>query len=213
MGFITLYHGSPNPILEPSFEKGKEHHDYGKGLYLTPDKQLAREWAVCNETDGYLFALDIDLDGLNVLDFDQYDPLIWIAELMSHRDADNSVRYKRFAPQFIRKYKMNTSAFDVIRGWRADSSYFLIAKRFVRDELDASLLRTALKLGDLGIQYCIKSEWAFKTLEKFYEPIEEVSMDTYLKQYNERDYAARQRLYELINSERNTLKDTFSNYI
>ncbi len=213
MGMITLYHGSPNPSLEPEFGKGKDHHDYGKGLYLTTDKQLAREWAVCNETDGYLYGLDIDLEALNVLDFDEYDPLSWIAELMSHRDADNSVRYKRFAPRFIEKYKIDTSGYDIIKGWRADSSYFLIAKRFVRDELDASLLRDALKLGDLGIQYCIKSERAFEALDQVYKPIEDVGMEIYLKQYNERDYAARQRLYDLMNSERNTLKDTFINYI
>lgn len=210
---IVLYHGSPHPTLEPKYGKGRDHHDYGRGLYLTPDKQLAREWAVCNETDGYLYELEIDLKTLNVLDFDEHDPLTWIAELMSHRDADNSVRYRRFAPQFIEKYKIDTSAYDVVKGWRADSSYFLIAKRFVRDELDASLLREALKLGDLGIQYCMKSEQAFRVIDQVYKPIEAVSMDIYLQQYNERDYAARQKLYDLINSERNTLKDTFSNYI
>ncbi len=213
MGKIILYHGSQETVLMPQFGKGEERHDYGKGLYLTPDMELAREWAVCNGTDGYLYALELNLDALNVLDFDAYDPLVWIAELMRHRDADNSVRYRRFAPLFIDKYKINTSDYDVIKGWRADSSYFLIAKRFVRDELDASLLREALKLGDLGIQYCVKTERAFKELARIYEPIEQVRMDVYLEKYNRRDNDARQKLYDLINSERNTLKDTFSNYI
>lgn len=213
MSVLTLYHGSPNPTLEPQFGKGREHHDYGKGLYLTPDIQLARECAVCNETDGYLYKLDLDIESLNVLDFDEYDPLIWIAELMSHREADDSIRYKRFAPQFVEKYKLDTSTYDIIKGWRADASYFLIAKRFVRDELDASLLREALKLGDLGIQYCIKSKQAFEALKQVYDPVEEISMDIHLEKYNERDLAARKSLYDLINSERNTLKDTFRNYI
>ncbi len=210
---ITLYHGSSEPVLTPQYGKGDERHDYGKGLYLTPDRELAREWAVCNGTDGYLYALDLPLAALHVLDFDEYDPLVWIAELMRHRDADNSIRYRRFAPLFIEKYKINTSAFDVIKGWRADASYFLIAKRFVRDELDASLLREALQLGDLGAQYCVKTERAFKELASSYDPIEGVKMDVYLEKYNRRDNAARQKLYDLINSERNTLKDTFSNYI
>lgn len=213
MGKITLYHGSPEPVLMPQFGKGEGRHDYGKGLYLTPDMELAREWAVCNGTDGYLYALELNLNALNVLNFDEYDPLVWIAELMRHRDADNSVRYRRFAPLFIDKYKINTSDYDVIKGWRADSSYFLIAKRFVRDELDASLLREALKLGDLGIQYCVKTERAFKELSQIYEPVEQVRMDVYLEKYNRRDNEARQKLYDLINSEKNTLKDTFSNYI
>jgi len=136
---ITLYHGSPNETLLPTYGKGEDKHDYGKGFYLTPDIELAREWAVCNDTEGYLYQIDLDIDELNILDFDLYDPKSWIAELMRHRDADSSVRYRRFAPVFVEKYSVDTSAYDIIKGWRADSSYFLIAKRFVRDELDAAL--------------------------------------------------------------------------
>ena len=213
MESITLYHGSPHPTLMPTFGKGEDKHDYGKGLYLTPSIELAREWAVCNDTEGYLYRLQLDVSDLHVLDFDDFDPLAWIAELMSHRDADTSVRYRRFAPRFVAKYKVDTSSCDVIKGWRADSSYFLIAKRFVRDELDASLLREALRLGDLGIQYCIKSKRAFNALNRIYEPVEAVSKDVYLKKYNSRDSAARRALLDLIESDRNTLLDTFRNYI
>lgn len=213
MGNITLYHGSPNEILIPTYGKGDEKHDYGKGLYLTPDIELAREWAVCNDTEGYLYQIDLDVTNLKVLDFDQYDPKVWIAELMSHRDADSSVRYRRFAPAFVAKYKMDTTTYDVLKGWRADSSYFLIAKRFVRDELDASLLPEALRLGDLGLQYCIKSEKAFAQIHREYQPIEKVDQQVFLARYNDRDLHARKSLFDLIESERNTLKDTFSNYI
>lgn len=128
MAEITLYHGSPNETLVPTYGKGEARHDYGKGLYLTPDIELAREWAVCNDNKGYLYQIDLDVADLNILDFDQYDPKSWIAELMSHRDADTSVRYRRFAPVFVEKYKIDTVFYDVIKGWRADSSYFLIAK-------------------------------------------------------------------------------------
>ncbi|SKB46238.1 Protein of unknown function [Lachnospiraceae bacterium] len=130
-----------------------------------------------------------------------------------HRRADTSARYRRFAPLFIDKYKVDTSGYDVIKGWRADSSYYLIAKKFVRDELDASLLREALLLGDLGIQYCFRSEKAFEKIAQTYLPIEEVSKDIYLEKYNCRDNNARTNLYELIESDRNTFKDTFSKYI
>ena len=213
MAVITLYHGSPASTLTPTFGKGEERHDYGKGLYLTPDIELAREWAVCNDTDGFVYRIDLDVDGLNVVDFDEYDPKVWIAELMSHREADSSIRYRRFAPAFIERFKIDTSQCDVIKGRRADASYFLIAKRFVRDELDASLLGEALLLGDLGIQYCVKSAKAFERIHREYAPIGKVDKGVYLAKYNERDSAARKRLYELIESERNTLKDTFSSYL
>ena len=213
MSKVRLYHGSPNATLFPTYGKGDDKHDYGKGLYLTPDAELAREWAVCNETDGYLYKIDLDIQDLKVLDFDQLDPKMWIAELMSHRDADTSVRYKRFAPIFVEKYKIDTSSFDIIKGWRADSSFFSIAKRFVRDELDSSLLREALQLGELGLQYCIKSEIAFQEIHRLFEPIEEVKMSVYLQRYNKRDNTARKNLHALMESEKNTLKDTFSNYV
>ena len=213
MPAITLYHGSPASSLIPMFGKGEERHDYGKGLYLTQNIELAREWAVCNDTDGFVYQIDLDTDGLDVIDFDEYDPKVWIAELMSHREADSSIRYRRFAPAFIERFKIDTSRCDVIKGRRADASYFLIAKRFVRDELDASLLGEALLLGDLGIQYCIKSRKAFERINRAYKPIEKVDKTIYLAKYNDRDNTARKRLYELIESDRNTLKDTFSNYL
>lgn len=51
MGKITLYHASPNEILIPTYGKEDEKHDHSKGVYRTPDIGLAREWAVCNDTE------------------------------------------------------------------------------------------------------------------------------------------------------------------
>lgn len=45
---IVLYHGSPERIVKPAYGLGEDRHDYGKGFYLTPDKDMAKEWAVCN---------------------------------------------------------------------------------------------------------------------------------------------------------------------
>lgn len=207
---ITLYHGSPNDILIQRYGLGKEKHDCGKGLYLTPSIELAKEWAVCCDENGYLYRLDIDILGLKIFDFTKESPLCWIAELMSHRDADSSVRYKRLAPLFIKKYKKDLTDYDVIKGVRADSSYFLIAKCFVRDEIDVDILEEALSLGDLGIQYCIKSLKAFNRLSKMYNPVCSVLAKEYLPKYNIRDSKARDDLRILLSSERNTMKNTFS---
>ena len=210
---ITLYHGSAFDSLLPEFGKGEEKHDYGKGLYLTPDINLAREWAVCNGNRGYLYKLDIDFSELSILNFDELNPLHWIAELMSHRAADHSSRYKKLAPLFITKYKIDTAKYDIIQGWRADSSYFSIAKTFVRDGLDAALLPEALQLGDLGIQYCIRSQRAFERISRPFQPMESVDVSRFSAEYNRRDRTAREKLKELIESDRNTLTDTFVNYI
>ncbi len=102
-------------------------HDYGKGFYLTESIELAKEWAVCrpNEINGWVHKYELETDGLIILDFQQKDVLSWLAELMKHRDAADSKRYRMLAAKFIEKYGVDTNEYDVIRGWRANASYFL----------------------------------------------------------------------------------------
>ena len=103
MGKIILYHGTSDKIVTPVYGRGEEKHDYGKGFYLTENIELAKEWAVCrpNDTNGWLHKYELDMDGLNVLDFETEHVLVWLAELMKHRDAADSRRYKVLAGRFI----------------------------------------------------------------------------------------------------------------
>lgn len=96
MGKIILYHGSPNKIVVPKYGYGESKHDYGKGFYLTENVELAKEWAVCrpDEASGWVHKFEFDITGLKVLDFQAYNVLSWLAELMKHRDASDSRRYK-----------------------------------------------------------------------------------------------------------------------
>lgn len=119
-----LYHGSPNRVIVPKFGYGEDRHDYGRGFYLTENLELAKEWAVCrpDETNGWVHKYELEMDGLNILDFQKYDVLSWLAELMKHRDAADSKRYKMLAQKFIEKYGIDTCGYDVITGWRANAS-------------------------------------------------------------------------------------------
>ena len=56
------------------------------------------------------------MKNLKLLDFQEYDILSWLAELMKHRDADTGRRYKVLAPRFIEKYQISTEEYDVIKG-------------------------------------------------------------------------------------------------
>lgn len=96
---IVLYHGSPNKKITPTFGCDEEKHDYGKGFYLSEDRELAKEWAVCrpNERNGWLHQYELEMDDLKVLDFGKLGILSWLAELMKHRDASNSKRYRVLA--------------------------------------------------------------------------------------------------------------------
>ena len=212
MGKTILYHGSPEEKIILQYGKGQDKHDYGRGFYLTNSKDLAKEWAVCipAEVSGWVHTYELDLDGLKVLDFEEKGILVWLAELMKHRDADNSRRYKILSQKFIQKYAINSEEYDVIKGWRADASYFYIAKAFVRDEIDMDILEELMRLGDLGIQYCIKSEKAYRHLKEKENLCEEVNYYIFNEKYNVRDANARRKMNELINSDANKVEKVFS---
>ena len=93
---IVLYHGTPDKVFTPTYGKGNEKHDYGKGFYLTESIDLAKEWAVCrpNEENGWVHKYELDCKDLKVLDFQKLSVLTWLAELMKHRDAADSKRYR-----------------------------------------------------------------------------------------------------------------------
>lgn len=212
---LILYHGTPDEVVEPTFGLGNDRHDYGRGFYLTDDSELAKEWAVCRPEDamGWVHAFKLDTGGIRILDFEGLGTLAWLAELMKHREASDTKRYRLLAERFIQRYGVDTSGYDVIRGWRANASYFYIAKEFVRDNVDICILDELLSLGGLGIQYCLKSKRAYSRLTELRERLEPVSYAEYNPRYNERDSKARQRMRELINSDANPVTNVFSELV
>ena len=209
---IILFHGTPDKIVVPTYGKGKEKHDYGQGFYLTENIELAKEWAICRpqKTAGYVHRYELDTNGLQILDFQEKGVLAWLAELMKHRDAADSKRYRMLAKKFIEKYGVDTDHYDVIKGWRANASYFYIAKEFVRDNIDMDILEELLSLGGLGIQYCIKSELAYTKLHEVPDSLMTVDYTEFNEKYNQRDITARKKMRELVDSDANKVTKVFS---
>ena len=215
MAIIVLYHGTPNEKVVPTYGLGDDKHDYGRGFYLTEDHELAKEWAVCrpNEKNGWVHKYELETSGLKILDFEKLGVLCWLAELMKHRDAADSRRYHMLAAQFIRKYGVDTTGYDVIKGWRANASYFYIAREFVRDNIDIDILEELLSLGGLGIQYCIKSEKAYSQLTEIDEELSAVDYEEFNAKYNDRDSKARQNMKDLVDSDSNKVTKVFSTLV
>lgn len=103
--------------------------------------------------------------------------------------------------------------YDVIKGWRANASYFYIAKAFVRDEIDIEILEELLSLGSLGIQYCVKTEKAYSKLWELSDELISVDYSEFNEKYNARDVAARDNMRKLINSDKNKVTNVFSTLI
>ena len=212
MGKITLYHGTPNKVVTPTYGLGDDKHDYGRGFYLTEEFELAKEWAVCRpeEHNGWVHKYELEADKLKILDFQELNVLAWLAELMKHRDAADSKRYHMLAAKFIERYGVDTSEYDVIKGWRANASYFYIAREFVRDNIDIDILEELLSLGDLGIQYCIKTKSAYSKLKEISEELSVVEYEDFNEKYNQRDAMARKNMRELVDSDANKITKVFS---
>ena len=209
---LTLFHGTSDKNVIPTYGLGEKKHDYGMGFYLTANIELAKEWAVCKPdvTNGWVHQYELETDELKILDFQGEAVLSWLAELMKHRDASDSKRYRMLAEKFIDKYGIDTSGYDVIKGWRANASYFYIAKEFVRDNIDMDILTELLSLGGLGIQYCIKSRLAYEHLQEVQDSLLSVDYMEFREKYNQRDVSARQKMRELIDSDANKVTNVFS---
>lgn len=212
MGKVILFHGTSNKVVVPTFGCGEDKHDYGRGFYLTENIELAKEWAVCkpNEINGWVHRYELDMAGLKIFDFQEENILSWLAELMKHRDAADSKRYRMLAKKFIEKYGIDTTEYDVIKGWRANASYFYIAKEFVRDNIDIEILEELLSLGGLGIQYCIRSERAYSQLHELESELLEVPYSEFNEKYNLRDVTARKKMKDLVDSDANKVTNVFS---
>lgn len=212
MDKLILFHGTPDEIVVLTYGKGEEKHDYGQGFYLTESIELAKKQVVCrpNEKNGWVHKYRLDTAGLKILDFQDKGVLAWLAELMKHRDAADSKRYHMLAKKFIEKYGVDTKDYDVIRGWRANASYFYIAKEFVRDNIDMDILEELLSFGGLGIQYCIKSKLAYSKLHELGDGLMAVQYAEFNEKYNQSDVNARQKMRELVDSDANSVTKVFS---
>jgi hypothetical protein len=198
---VNLYHGSGNIIKTPQFGEGSRFNDYGLGFYTTLDPELAKEWAVPTaHSDGIVNKYEIDLTGLNVLDLDNEPFEHWISVLIQNRGGRFSRLTNEAMKKFIEKYPFSVTPYDVIKGYRADDSYFQFVRDFCQNGLSLEKLKTAIKLGNLGIQYCILSKKAFRRL-KFIEPAEPVSAKKYNQSRIERYNSARQAYNELTDKQ------------
>lgn len=87
---MVIFHGSENIIDKPIYGKGKSNNDYGRGFYCTEDYDLACEWSVDENRNGFV------------------------------------------------------NSYDVIRGYRADDSYFAYAQDFISNTISLEQLSRAM---------------------------------------------------------------------
>lgn len=202
MNNIILYHGSNEKIEKPLLGKGKIYNDYGQGFYCTEHIELAKEWS-CNEgLDGFANAYEFDTSGLKILNLssEEYTILHWLALLMENRRFRISTPVMRRGVQWLKEqFLIDISKYDLIIGYRADDSYFSFARAFVNNEISLKQLSYAMQLGELGEQYVLKTEKAFRQLTFKYAELADNTI--YYARRKTRDDEARTAFFKELEKE------------
>lgn len=199
---ISIYHGSEHIIEQPVFGGGRKNNDFGYGFYCTENIDLAREWAVSSLHDGYVNRYTLDTEYLQVLNLnsEEYTILNWIAVLVEHRLFPIKTPVARRARNYlIDHYAVNVNAYDLIVGYRADDSYFDYAESFINNGITVEQLACAMRLGRLGEQIVLKSQYAFEQLQ--YDGFEPVSRETWYVRRKARNDDANQRYLDMLEEE------------
>ena len=202
MNNLILYHGSPEIVRKPEYGKGKPYNDYGTGFYCTESLDLAREWACGENTDGFVNRYEINPAELKILNLSsvKYTVLHWLAILMYYRRIRVSTpTMKRGIEWLTEHYMLDINQYDAIIGYRADDSYFSFARAFVSNEISLQQLSYAMKLGELGEQFVLKSEKAFSLIQ--FISSEEVPNAVYFPKRKQRDDKARAAYREELERE------------
>ena len=201
---IIIYHGSENIIKKPEFGKGEINNDYGQGFYCTKNKGLAGEWAVLwTEQDGYINEYCFDYAGLKVLYLNQMRVENWIGVLVTNRRGNYEEEYQRRIQNFIDKFGLDISEYDVIEGWRADDAFFRYVQNFFALALSVEKIQEALKFGELGNQICLKSEKAFEAIK--FTAHYPAPVSKFLKSAKDRDANARRQYRDMPDKMSGTL--------
>jgi len=164
----TLYHGSTEIIIKPKYGKGNSRNDYGLGFYCTEDLELAREWACGDKRGGFVNSYTLNTSNLSILNLSapKYSLLNWLAVLVNNRVFSIASPIAAEAKEYIIEFFLpDTCSFDVITGYRADDSYFTFAMDFLSNIISLQQLSRAMRLGNLGEQFVLKSRNVFDIIQ------------------------------------------------
>lgn len=198
---MRIYHGSDHIVENPQYGLGKPYNDYGLGFYCTESIDMAKEWGVQRGRDGYANIYELDEAGLCLLDLDRdgYTVLHWLAVLLENREFDIPSPLAQEARDYLRQaFYVDYESADLIRGYRADDSYFSFAQDFINGTISMQQLARAMRLGKLGQQIVLKSERAFGRIS--FVGSEPAEKNIWYPRWDQRDRQAR---HEYLDAERN----------
>ena len=169
---MIFYHGSKLIIDSPVAHGSNPNNDYGASFYTTLDLDSAKEWACKNDELGLVNKYQIrksEFESLRILDLtnrEEFNVLNWLAILMHYRDLDMRTKHLyQSRLNWLERFYIDVEQFDIIKGFRADDSYFAFPLAFLLGQLSLERLQNVFMLGQLGVQYAFNSKRAIKLLK------------------------------------------------
>ncbi|MBO5730649.1 MAG: DUF3990 domain-containing protein [Treponema sp.] len=199
----TIYHGSNKIIEKPLFRYGKSYNDYGLGFYCTENIDMSKEWGVSKYSDGFANIYQIEIDDLTIfnLNNDDYSILHWLTVLLENRTFTTDTALAQEAKNYLlENFTVPYKSYDIITGYRADDSYFSFAQDFINGAISVRQLGNAMKLGNLGTQFVIKSEKAFDALQ--FKGYEIADSEKWFSKRELRDKSARRQYFDVERNKR-----------
>lgn len=193
-----IYHGSSEIIEKPIYGYGKPYNDYGLGFYCTEELDMAKEWGVSHKKDGIANQYEMDCRGLKIMNLndEKYCILHWLSVLLENREFEvGSVLAAEAKEYILKNFQVDYKSYDIIKGYRADDSYFSFAQDFINGSISYRQLSRAMYLGKLGEQFVVKSRKAFERLQ--FTGYEVAKSEEWYQKRMLRDRSARREYFDV----------------
>lgn len=163
---LTVYHGSDHIVKNPVYLGGKQDNDYGNGFYTTEYEDRAKSWAILNgkPEKSVVNVYRLNTKELTMLNFQDYGVLVWIAEVMANRGMSQEAA-GIIGEKIVELYRIDSSQFDILKGYRADDSYTQVIEAFLLNQISLMEVERLFYKGALGNQIFLKSEKAFRNIQ------------------------------------------------
>jgi hypothetical protein len=167
---MKLYHGAPRIVTKPVWGEGFIFNDFGQGFYCSLEKEVTKEWACQNKTHGFVSEFDIEIKGevINFLDLNNgdYNILYWMAIVLENRqfriNGEDAIRARKY---ILDNFYVDYWKCDIVKGFRADDSYFAITNAFLNNEISIDNFYKAMRLGKNGLQVVLRTKKAYELME------------------------------------------------
>lgn len=155
---LILYHGSKAGLVGNIAPVSRDRCDFGKGFYMGTERSQPLT-LICNYPNAKLYTLNVNLSGLNILDFEV--GLDWALFVAYNRGKMEPWR----ETQIYRKFKSLSCNYDMIVGYIANDRMFVVLDRFFSGEITDTALVSSLSALELGKQYVALTQKACRQID------------------------------------------------